>query len=100
MALDPTFAPSPAERNAMQMSDSIFGSLSRPAYQREAEYLREDIAGLEEDLACDEKRIRAIQFELPALEIELLSRQRDVAVKRLKLYELRAKLDAKTGGTQ
>lgn len=72
--------------------DPLF-DLSIPAFRREALWLREEIAGLEEELAYSQKRIAAIEEkEMPELVAELIRRRCEldefataIAVKKAKL---------------
>ena len=95
--LDPIFANDPSTRNAVRMVDGIFAALSRPAYQRQLEWMREEIAGLEEDAHCCAVRIEQIAAEIPKLERELLENQRDLAEHKLAIIEKRAELARKGG---
>ncbi len=98
MGLDPIFATDPRTVNATQMVDAVFGALSHPAYQRQPDWLREDIAGLDEEIACCERRVAELWKEIPQLERELLEQQRDLAEHKLRRYEKQSELAAKTGG--
>ncbi len=96
--LDPIFANDPSTRNAVRMVDGVFAALSRPAYQRQPEWMREEIVGLDEDITCCEQRIAELKKEIPALQRELLEQQRDLAEHKLTRYEKQAELASKTGG--
>lgn len=87
------------EQNSVRLADAVFSALSRPAYQREAEYIREDIAGLEEDVRGWEMDLAEIDREIPRMERERLEKQRDVAIAKLHIMELRQQL-AQKGGAQ
>ena len=55
---------------------------------------REEIADLEEDVQGWEKTVAQNRAEIPALERELLTCERDVAIAKLKIIELRADLSS------
>lgn len=102
MTLDPEFAPFPYPEVQLgaKMADAVFKALNRPAYQRQPDWLREDIAGLDADIDDYEKSITSIQKEIPALQLELLKKQRDLAECKLARYEKQAELAKATGGAQ
>ena len=82
-----------------QQLDPIFSMQPAPAgYFGSTADLLEQIGSLEDDIASDERDIRDIDRDIPKMEIERLTKQRDVAIAKLKIIELRAKLQAKTGG--
>jgi hypothetical protein len=72
----------------MSRLDPIFATPCHPE-------VIEDICSLEEDIASMERDIRDIERELPKLEIEKLTKQRDVAIYKLRIVELRKKLEAR-----
>lgn len=86
MAFDPQFA-----------TFSYPEALSRPAYQREAEHMREDIASAQADVEALERRAVVIRDMLPKLEVELRVCERDIAEKKLDLIKMRNELAAKGG---
>ena len=90
----------PIERNNSRLMDMTLSSLSIPAYKREAEWLREEIAGAKDDIKALEARAEVIREMLPKLEIELLSCERDAAQMKLEIIEKRAKLAAQEGGAK
>jgi len=67
-------------------------NLTIPAYKRQDGQLIEDIEGLEEDIRCWERDIADINRDIPRMEIERLTKQRDAAIAKLKIIELRDKL--------
>ena len=87
----------PIERNNNRLMDRTLGSLSFPAYKREAERLREEIAGAKDDILALEVRAVQIREMLPKLETELLICERDAAEKKLEIIEKRALLAQKEG---
>lgn len=88
--LDPEFA-KPLVYRQVAASLALYGS---------PEWIRDDIAAAEEDIRTWEDDIRRAQEQIPELEREVLTKQRDIAVAKLKMHELRAKLAAKEGGAQ
>jgi hypothetical protein len=80
-----------------KVAEAVLGSLSRPAFQREAErdiaWLREEIAGAKEDVKGLEERAAEIRAQLPKLEIQMLICERDAAEKKLEIIEKRGKLE-------
>jgi chromosome segregation ATPase len=94
----------PPSPNTSEVGMQIVNELSRPAFQREAEreidWLHEQIDGAKQDVRDREERAEEIRRDLPKLERELLVCERDAAEYKLKIIELRAKLDAKLGGAK
>lgn len=84
--LDPIFAAHP---NCAPKPIGYWGSATN---------LLDEIKSLEDDIASDERDIRDIDRDIPKMEVERLTKQRDVAIAKLKIIELRQKLAAKTGG--
>jgi hypothetical protein len=80
--IDPEFAITPAA----------------PGYFGSAREILDDIASAEEDVACWEGWVRDLERDIPRMQIELLTYQRDIPIAKLKIIDLRAKLAAKTGG--
>ncbi len=78
----------------MDLTPSI---LNRPAYQRESQYLREDIASLEEDVRGWQLDLAEIERQIPRMERERLETERDVAIAKLRIMELRQELAQKGG---
>jgi hypothetical protein len=87
----------PTEQNAVNMGGAVFNALSQPAYQREATWLREEIAGAKDDVKGIEARAAEIRLALPKLETELLICERDAAQMKLEIIEKRALLAQKEG---
>ncbi len=88
--LDPVFA-------------NIFATHPRMApapagYFQSAEWIRDEIAGLEGDVEEKEAEVEQIAADIPKLEKKFLILQIEAAQAKLKIIELRAKLQAKTGG--
>ncbi len=85
-SLDPIFAAHP------HMAPAPTG------YYQSAAYLRDEIAGLEGDIETWQENIEQNMLVIPRLEKQLLLDQIDVANAKIKIMDLKAKLQAKTGG--
>jgi hypothetical protein len=96
--LDPIFANDPSTRNAVQMVDGIFAALSRPAFQRQPDWLHKEIAGLEGDIEGWQETITSNEEQIPKMQLEVLQCRLNVALAELRIHDLRTKLAAKTGG--
>ena len=87
----------------MTQLDPIFATHPRMApapagYFQSAEWIRDEIAGLEGDVIAWDDEIADIAIEIPKLDRRSLLLQIEAAQAKLKIIELRAKLQAKTGG--
>lgn len=94
----PNFRPDPEFATKFaRIADMTADALMRPAFQRDAEWLREEIAGLEEEDIPDlEAEVIRLQQEYADLPLQIAKKQLDLAQAKIKLLEKKAKL----GGAQ
>ncbi len=85
--------------NLQSVFDHMMSPPSHVPLHLPAAHILEDIASTKEDVLGWEQRIAEIDREIPRMERERLEKQRDVAVAKLRIVQLRARL-AQKGGNQ